>query len=294
MQTHFLFKTVTAPCRFCAARRSGFCGHLDGCSLDILSERATVQSYAEGVALIRQDETCERVGIISRGLVKTVMLFESGDERLLQVLRHGQLIGLPSGAKSPFSWEAATPVEVCWMSQTAWDAFLAGHPQRYGAYLDALQAQLLSLQASVANMRGRGALQRVAFWILDEVSLCPGEGQQGFHIELKRRDLASLLDMSPETLCRSLRQLHAERVISLDASDPVKVLDRAKLRLIARWQDDRIAAALQSRRLDPGTSAGSGNRKPASASCGTSSSEPGWTGDVFAGMIGPGSGGRRN
>ncbi|WP_353476437.1 Crp/Fnr family transcriptional regulator (plasmid) [Salipiger sp. H15] len=234
----------TGRCRHCAARRSGFCSLLDPHSVEELASRSTLAEYPRETEIVLQGEPLDKVGIIASGMVKLGTVTEGGDEHLLQITRSGQLISVPENTRSRYSWVTVTDTKVCWMPRSTWDQFLQEQPHHFRCYMVMMRYQLEQMQLSVMNMRGRSTLQRLAFWILDELAASETGETGTLHIRLSRRDLASLLDMTVETLCRSLHKLHDKRAIELLSPDHLNVLDPMKLRLVARSHEEGFEAPL--------------------------------------------------
>ena len=220
-------------CHGCAVRSSGFCSAFDAESLVEFSAHSSWKSYDRGTEIATQGEPSDRVGVIARGLVKVVMLTERGEEHLLQILRSGQLVGIPGSETSGFAVETATDADMCWMPRPIWERFLRERPQHFRACLVTMTQQLEELQLSVVKMRGRSTLERVALWLLQQLPQRSGEAAPVIRIELTRRDLASLLDMTVETLCRSLRRLDEKGAIDLITPDCAEIVDLGTLRLLA-------------------------------------------------------------
>ncbi|SDH96763.1 Crp-like helix-turn-helix domain-containing protein [Alloyangia pacifica] len=245
MQTGLTSRQAEAcRCRHCAARNFGFCGTLDAHALREVSSRSSLAFYPRGTEIVLQGEPLEKIGIIAGGVIKVGTVTEGGDEHLLQIMRRGQLIHVPENTGSLFTWETATDAEVCWMPRKAWDGFLEEQPSHFLSYMVTMHYQLEQMQRAAMNMRGRNTLQRLSFWLLEELANSETGAPGSLHICLSRRDLASLLDMTAETLCRSLRQLHDKRAIRLLAPDHLEVTDLTKLRLIARCHEDCLGEAL--------------------------------------------------
>ena len=89
-------------------------------------------------------------------------------------------------------------------------------------------------------LRGRSALQRVAHWLFLQIPAEPTPSPVRLRILLTRRDLASLLEMTIETLCRVLHQLEDKGAIWLSAPDLVELRDRARLKQLGRGRDERL------------------------------------------------------
>ena len=235
---------VDAKCEDCIARQTGLCSAFDGGALLDFAHRSYRETYHQGAEIAAQGEVAERVGIVASGLVKVVVLTEGGDEYVLQILRAGHLIGDPDREVNGFSSEAATDTAICWMARQTWHNFLQTHPQIFRGCLSALNRQFEELQLSVVKMRGRSTVQRLALWLIEQLPGAPDGSTPQIRIVLTRRDLASLLDMTVETLCRALHQIEERGAIRLLAPDHLEVRDLGRLRRLAKYQNERIGAAL--------------------------------------------------
>ncbi|WP_138471084.1 Crp/Fnr family transcriptional regulator [Poseidonocella sp. HB161398] len=221
-------------CQNCSARTNGFCGALDAEALAEFSGQCFCAGYERDAEIVRQGEPSGKVGVIAKGLVKIVMFTEDGEEHMLQILRQSQLVGMPCSMQSSFAWEAATRAEICWMPRSTWDDFLRAHPEHFEAYVKTMLHQMEELQCAVANSRGRNTRQRVAHWLLEQVPEDAAPDRPIVDIPLKRRDLAALLDMTAETLCRSLHALAGKGAIDILMPYQIEITDLAKLRTLAK------------------------------------------------------------
>lgn len=234
-------------CVTCTPRRLGLCGLLDSTSLAVLSVRSQHVRYKSGDEIALQGERSDRIGIISTGLVRVVLMTEDGEHHLLQLLKPGQIVGDPYRPENAFSWEAVISTEICWINRQTLEKLMHDHPQVHQAYLSVIARQLEDHRLWAAAMRGRNTLQRTAFWVVQQLSPVAEGSAEIIQIELSRRDLASLLDMTVETLCRSLHQLADRDAIALLAPDEIKVLNPTKLRFFARCGERRASEVLNSR-----------------------------------------------
>ena len=216
----------------------GFCSCFEADSAGTFSALSHPSSYRAGEELLGQGEESGRVGVISRGLVKVFMLTDEGKEMMVQLLRPGQIVGVPSHQANDFGWATATDASVCWIPKSAWQRFLDERPRHFKAYLTAMLTQLDEMRLSVARLRGRNSQERVGLWILDQIPNATSGDRPKVRISLARRDLASLLDMSVETLCRALHQLDDRKAIRILAGNLVEVVDIVKLRVLAKFSDD--------------------------------------------------------
>lgn len=233
-----------AKCDDCTARQTGLCSAFDRDALLDFARRSYRETYRQGAEIAAQGEAADRIGIVASGLVKLVVLTEGGDEHVLQILRTGHLIGDPEREVNGFSSEAATETTICWMPRQTWHGFLQSHPQIFRGFLSALNRQFEELQMSVVKMRGRSTVQRLALWLVEQLPGATEGSTPQIRIVLTRRDLASLLDMTVETLCRALHQIEERGAIRLLAPDHLAVTDLGRLRRLAKFQNEQIGAAL--------------------------------------------------
>lgn len=242
---------LPATCYACAARSGGVCGLLGCDSSAVVAERSQQTHYDRGDELALQGDASDRIGIIASGLVKVSLLTLEGEYHLLQILKPGQIVGDICKPENTFSWEAATAARICWINRKTLDTIMQDQPRVYRAYLQVTARQLEDHRLWAASMRGRNTLQRIAFWVLQQLA-APRDGRtEVVRIELTRRDLASLLDMSVETLSRGLHQLSDRGAIRLPAPDAIEVVNTVKLRLHARCEERHVSKVLNY--SDPAT-----------------------------------------
>lgn len=239
MRDHVQLKVSSRTgCNACAGKACGVCSLFDGETLRDFAARSHQATYARGAEILALGEEADKIGTIVSGLVKLVTISESGDEHLIQLLKPGQIVGDLTSSHNVFSWEAATDTEVCWLSRKGLSDLFHSRPELYGAYLTVVSRQLKDHQLWVADMRGRSTLERIALWLLHMAPMSGGRPEREIPIALSRRDLASLLDMTVETLCRVLHQLVERGAIKLLASDLVEVISFDRLRHLARDEGD--------------------------------------------------------
>lgn len=213
-----------------------------------MAGRSRISTFAAGEAILDQGQPSDRIGILVRGTVKVVHLTEEGDEQVLQLLSPGDMIGNPFGDESGVSWEAATEITLCSMPQVALDHIGRDNPALYRAFLSGALHELEEQRLWTAAMRGRSTLQRLAFWLGRQPVSASDHGGAIVEINLSRRDLASLLDMSVETLCRSLHQVEQRGAIDLLTPDRISVLERAMLERLGAVEEELTAPRLRGNR----------------------------------------------
>lgn len=231
-------------CISCPVCDIGLCSWFDDTSATEVARRARQTRFAQGSSILVQGEAMTRVGVIISGLAKVVLVDEGGGEHLLQLLHAGELVGDPFASECAFSVDAATDTELCWLSPALLITAMQQDSGAYHSQLEATTRQANELRFAQAALRGRNAQQRLANWLYLQLPEASTPKPLRLRILLSRRDLASLLDMTVETLCRVLHQIEERGAIRLISPELVEIKDRARLRVLARGQDDRLQETL--------------------------------------------------
>lgn len=232
-------------CDTCPARYTGVCEIASDAARAALAARSRVSHFAAGTPILEQGEVAEKVGNILSGNVKVVNMTEDGTEQVLGLLSAGDVVGDPLQGQNSVSWEAATDVTMCWVPRAALEGLMHDHKSLVEGYLGAVVKQLDAQRMWSASLRGHGTVQRVAGWLMQQVPVLNDEGHPIIQIRLTRRDLSSLLDMTVETLCRSLHQLEEKGAVHMLAPDTVMVTRATTLGAIAKAPNGRVDAAIR-------------------------------------------------
>ena len=236
--------TTTHACTNCPAAQSGLCQWFDASLRDRILAASAHRSFQRGESIIPGGQSPSRVGVILSGLVKISTIDEQGNDHVLQILHQGEVVGDPFGTSSPFSYDAATDVTICISQRGPIKEALDRHPDAYAAYLRIAIRQQQELHFAQLSMRGRNSLQRIASWICTQAPEAGTDRVLSVKILLSRRDLASLLEMTVETLSRNLHQLEDRGIIRIVTPERMEILDKVRLRVLARDQDARLKTTL--------------------------------------------------
>lgn len=232
------FSATRACAASCPVRQYGLCSWFEDPISDEIAARSTQSQFVPGAQILRQGEAASRVGIIQTGLVKIVLNDTNGEEHVIQLLYPGEMVGDPFATDCAFSWQAATQTSLCWMPRGPLAEAIRKSPVASQHYSEATNRLLHEHHFAQAALRSRNAVQKVAHWLFLQIPARRGPGNVRMRLVLCRRDLASLLEMTVETLCRSLQQLQGRRAILLLAPDLVEICDPTRLRFLAKGYDD--------------------------------------------------------
>ena len=176
--------------------------------------------YAEG------DPTASLL-VVNTGRLRLTRSNSEGAEQLLRVLEPGDFIGVESfltGAHPGHSAIAMGDAVVCEFRHADLGGLLGSYPEIGAAMLAALAEQLSRTEERLVSQTLEPVERRVADYLLN---LPAAADPRGLRIELPltKKDIASYLGTSPESLSRSLRALADAGIIATEGARTVVVLD---------------------------------------------------------------------
>ena len=165
--------------------------------------------------------------VVNTGRLRLTRSNSEGAEQLLRVLDAGDFIGIESfltGAHPGHSATAMGDAVLCEFRHAARAGLLERFPAIGAALLGALAAQLSRTEERLVAQTLEPVEHRVADYL---VSLPSRPDPRGLRIELPltKKDIASYLGTSPESLSRSLRALAEAGIIATEGARDVVVLD---------------------------------------------------------------------
>lgn len=236
-----LQNTSQSICHECTVKNISLCNFVDAATHNELCRLMHSATFSRGQSIIMQGDTATTFGVVTSGVVKTVFMTEDGDTQVLGLIFPGDFVGQVFEAEMRFSYEAATDVSICSFNRRSFENLLSRSPSLEHGYLMSTLAQMDAMRSWTCLLRGRTARQRVAAYLLyrsatedtaDAYVETIGD-RLVLNLRLSRVDLASLLDMTPETFCRCLHSLADQGAVHVCAPHLIEVLDEARLEDLA-------------------------------------------------------------
>ena len=175
----------------------------------IITEAVQKVSFKQGETLFLQGQPSSSLYSLSDGMVKICSHTADGREQIVGLSTPGNLlVGLQSinDKRYAYSGIAATAVRACKINHRA----LLDSVQHRGdvaiRLISAVNAQLAHSRALMEVMGHKCAAAKIASFIL-LMTPKPEHGNCGFEMPFSRMEMASLLGLSEETVCRLMANM---------------------------------------------------------------------------------------
>lgn len=186
--------------------------------LDLLQKEVVKVELDKGLMLFRKGEVAEGTYIVVYGLVKLSIPSSQGNDKVLELIRPGQCFGeamMFLDESYPFYAEALENTLLLRIPKNALLRLIEQSPLIARQMMAGLSYRLLGFIRNVERYSLQNATQRVIDYLL-QTSLM--QSTNDVRLELKKNLVASLLNLSPETLSRVLHQLTDEQLIKVSGS----------------------------------------------------------------------------
>ena len=164
--------------------------------------------------------------IVHRGWVKIYRLAESGREQLIRVLGPGDFIGEMTFISASETDHFAVTLEdsqICNLHHEDIRSFLLRYPTIAYKMLETVTGRLEQTERLVSSLTGEDAERRIASFLLE---LAARDGKDTVELPVSKKDLASYLGTTPETVSRRLTAFEGKGWIRQGAKGRIEILDR--------------------------------------------------------------------
>ena len=179
------------------------------------------QEMARGLSLLVQ-------GDVGFGVVQPEQVFHP--ERSVKAPAWLDISSVWLGRSHAQDAVAFSDASVVNVSRSAYQALMSRYPELALRTVHCLAAQVNALTQTTHDLMHKGADARLAAWLLERCVVDPAaSGKLIVKLGERKRDIASLLAVTPETLSRLLRQLSGDGLIAVHGYS-ITVLDPLALR----------------------------------------------------------------
>ncbi len=204
-------------------------------------ELVTIQSvtnsscYKKGDYIFREGEHSDTLFVVHEGLIKLSKLNEEGKEQIIRLLFPGDFFGqfaLLQNSDHYANAEALEQTTICSIEKSAFLDTLGKNPTMALHFINALNNRLFladEWMSLLSLMEVEKRLARVILLFFEKVEVRNNE----FVLPIPKKDLASLIGTTPETLSRKLLSFAEQKIIAVKQRRVIQVLNLDTLKVLA-------------------------------------------------------------
>lgn len=201
-------------------------------------EQLGVASVAQPTRVARAEQLysagsgVSQLMVVHTGRVKITRISPDGHEQILRVLGPGDFIGesaFLTGARPDHTATALEPAELCVFRHTDLSRLFEQHASIGLRMLQGVSKRLGETEARLAAVISGDVSSRLADYLLALPAKQAADGALEVVLPLAKKDVASLLDTTPESLSRQLRALSDAGIISQKPGGRIVIADLTAL-----------------------------------------------------------------
>ncbi len=200
--------------------------HLEEKQMDEIMETTHSASYKKGEIVYHAGDQSDSLYIVSKGKIRIYRLSESGKEQLVRILLPGEFTGelalFKEGIHESFA-QATEDTQVCKIKRTDLQQFLLKYPSISLKILSEFSSRLEQSEKQTARFATEKVETRIALFLAECLE---NEGaSSGFVLPMNKKDLASYLGTTPETISRKFAELESQGFIKQKPRKTIEILD---------------------------------------------------------------------
>lgn len=206
--------------------------HLDSEQMDEIMQVVRRANFKKGEAVYHAGDASETLFIVNRGQLKTYHLTETGKEQVVRILNPGDFTGelavFQSSIQEAFA-EALMDTQICMINQADLQALLVKYPAIAVEILKELAGRLTHTEKQATSFVTETVETRIALFLAESYDETQGDT---IELPMSKRNVASYLGTTPETLSRRLKELEEAGLIQQEGQRKIKILDLDALLLL--------------------------------------------------------------
>ena len=198
--------------------------------IQFIQSDITEQAFSAGQFIYQAEDILESLYLIQEGEVKVYRLGSSGKEQVIRILEQGDFVGeLALFEEQHYGCfiEAISPTKVCTIQKDNFKRILLSHPQIALELLSEMARRLDNTERLTVGITTERAETRLIQYLLEENIK---QNTEQIKLETTKKELASYLGMTPETLSRYLTKLTRNNLIKQPIPNIIELTNVTELK----------------------------------------------------------------
>lgn len=217
-----------ARCHSCGVRESSLCSGMTDEEFSHINLSIEEIKFPAGSSLFRQGDDGRYLFSVRQGMVKLNRIRQNGDQRIMRILRPGDVVGLEAIVASQYGYDAIAldSVLVCRIPVEVMQQLDCESPRLHKKLLERWHQTLIEADEWMAELTSGTARVRLARLLLK----MRNPAQPALSTLFSRDDIGSMLCMTMETASRTINAFQREgKISSLDAGGRFYQVDSGAL-----------------------------------------------------------------
>lgn len=224
------------PCQKCGVRDRAVCSVLDCTGLEEFKKLGREISLHRGQRLFHEGDRASRVFTLTSGCIKLYNLLPDGRCHVAGFMHPGDFLGITLEDNHAFTAEALDESKLCSFPRKVFDDFVDDHPLMERELYKMAAHELSSAHQQQLLLARKTASERLASFLMlliEQHEERTNDRSEFVELSMNRADIADYLGLTKETVSRLISAMRRDRVIRLQASDRIEVLDFDRLARLA-------------------------------------------------------------
>lgn len=217
-----------ARCHSCGVRESSLCSGMTDDEFSHINLAIEEINFPAGAALFRQGDDGRYIFSVRQGMVKLNRLRQNGNQRIMRILRPGDVAGLEAVVATHYEYDAVAldRVDACRIPVEVIQQLDSESPRLHKKLLQRWHQTLLEADEWMSELTFGTARARLARLLLK----MRNPAQPDLSTLFSREDIGSMLCMTMETASRTINAFQREgKISSLDAGGRFYQVDSVAL-----------------------------------------------------------------
>lgn len=208
--------------------------HLEDHQLTEIMTTTQSISYKKSELIYCAGDEADALYIIHKGKIRIYRLSDSGKEQLIRILYPGDFVGesaLFSESVHESYAEAALETKVCLIKRPSFQQLLLNYPSISLKVLTEFSSRLKASEKQAARFSTEKVETRIALFIAESLNE-DISGKLELILPMSKKDLASYLGTTPETISRKFNDLEDKGYIKKISHKQIEIIDLDGLLLL--------------------------------------------------------------